>query len=355
MRHDMHPHLREDSLHAPFPRREARAQKRQEMPRIDSKQRFEPMGRLGHDHVRIGIEFHQMTEQGFRHERHIACHEQGAFGLQGFEPGSQTFERTASGKTIVHQARFWKGKAPRRIADDDDRVANPTQQSMRPNGQSLTAQRQERLVLTHAATLSSGEEDGSAAGLPMIARQPLPPDLLVRECHTLADLSLFAHGDRTVTNSLARFETKANTIPSREVDDLGGHAMAAANRLLDIQQGSRRNNDPLLSWLLAVLLLALPVSCQQHAKPSVNAEIPITAEVGEGLYALKNCASCHTISGRGGKIGCELTRVAMRRKKDWMIRWLRDPQAVRPGATMPNMHLKDSEARAIAEYLGTRK
>jgi cytochrome c2 len=84
-------------------------------------------------------------------------------------------------------------------------------------------------------------------------------------------------------------------------------------------------------------------------------EISATPEVGEALYAVKRCSTCHAIAGVGGRIGCDLTRVARRRKKDWMARWLLDPQRVRPGTNMPNMGLKNDEARAIAEYLATRR
>lgn len=107
----------------------------------------------------------------------------------------------------------------------------------------------------------------------------------------------------------------------------------------------------LRAWLVGYLLLGLP-GCQKAAPEE---KLPITAEVGEGLYALKRCSSCHAIDGEGGKIGCDLSRVARRREKEWMARWLKDPQAIRPGTRMPDMGLKDDEARAIAEYLATRR
>jgi cytochrome c2 len=105
------------------------------------------------------------------------------------------------------------------------------------------------------------------------------------------------------------------------------------------------------AWIAAFLVLGMP-GCQQAERQEA---IPLTAEVGEGLYALKRCSSCHAIDGVGGQIGCDLSRVARRREKDWMARWLLDPNEVRPGTRMPNMGLDENEARAIAEYLATRK
>lgn len=99
----------------------------------------------------------------------------------------------------------------------------------------------------------------------------------------------------------------------------------------------------------AVALLLL-LGCQGPPK-----RVAASAEVGEALYALKRCSTCHAIDGKGGAIGCDLTRVARRRNQAWMERWLADPQAVRPGTRMPNMGLKEDEVRAIAAYLATRR
>jgi len=31
--------------------------------------------------------------------------------------------------------------------------------------------------------------------------------------------------------------------------------------------------------------------------------------------------------------------------------WVKDPPALKPGAKMPNLHLSDADARAVAAYL----
>jgi cytochrome c2 len=108
-----------------------------------------------------------------------------------------------------------------------------------------------------------------------------------------------------------------------------------------------------MSRAVAIALLAVALPGCHRADP--HEPLPITADVGEGLYALKRCSSCHAIDGKGGRIGCDLSRVALRRDKDWMTRWLKDPQAVRPGTRMPDIGLSEDEAAAIAEYLATRR
>ncbi len=109
---------------------------------------------------------------------------------------------------------------------------------------------------------------------------------------------------------------------------------------------------PLRITLAAIILLTGAFGCQ---RTEPHEPLPVSAEVGEGLYALRRCSTCHAIDGSGGRIGCDLSRVARRREKDWIVRWLRDPQAVRPGTRMPDMGLSEEEALAIAEYLATRR
>ena len=81
-------------------------------------------------------------------------------------------------------------------------------------------------------------------------------------------------------------------------------------------------------------------------------------------FAAAGCSSCHTIAGTNynGAVGPNLTDLSDR----LMIAanlipntlanreaWIHDPQAVKPGALMPNLHLPMNEVRAIATYLGT--
>jgi mono/diheme cytochrome c family protein len=78
--------------------------------------------------------------------------------------------------------------------------------------------------------------------------------------------------------------------------------------------------------------------------------IPSTSE-GQRLFQEKGCIGCHSIGGKGGKIGPALDNVGMRRSPDWMIKHFRNPQAVSPGTVMPRFGFTEGEARALTDFL----
>lgn len=83
---------------------------------------------------------------------------------------------------------------------------------------------------------------------------------------------------------------------------------------------------------------------------------------GEQLFLTKGCVACHTIQGTTaqGKIGPDLTHLASRsvmagaimdRNLGTMENWLADPQAVKPGNLMPNLHLTQDEITKLGVFL----
>jgi len=88
--------------------------------------------------------------------------------------------------------------------------------------------------------------------------------------------------------------------------------------------------------------------------PIVNAPAVTSPSVlaGRALYAKSGCSACHSIHGKGGKIGPELTQVAVRRPDaDWHIRHFKDPKSVVPGSIMPKVDLTDKELRELTDYM----
>ncbi len=79
------------------------------------------------------------------------------------------------------------------------------------------------------------------------------------------------------------------------------------------------------------------------------------AAAGEKLYSEKGCSGCHAINGQGGKSGPDLSKVGDNRDAGWLMKWIKNPAAVNPGATMPAMPLKDDEIAAMATYLAGLK
>lgn len=65
------------------------------------------------------------------------------------------------------------------------------------------------------------------------------------------------------------------------------------------------------------------------------------------------CVACHSVGGRGGAVGPALDGVADRFEPSYLEQWLRDPNAVRPGTTMPQLPLTDAQVGELVAWLGT--
>lgn len=95
-----------------------------------------------------------------------------------------------------------------------------------------------------------------------------------------------------------------------------------------------------------------------------DAELARIVDEGSQLLMTKGCIACHTIQGTParGVLGPNLSHVGSRRtiaagilenNTENMIRWLRNPPGVKPGALMPALQMTDEELRTLAAYLGS--
>ena len=75
------------------------------------------------------------------------------------------------------------------------------------------------------------------------------------------------------------------------------------------------------------------------------------------FYSKYGCQSCHIADYKTDKgyVGPALASVGNRLTPVWMYKWLKDPNALRPGTLMPNLSLKDDEARDLTAFLVTLK
>ena len=90
---------------------------------------------------------------------------------------------------------------------------------------------------------------------------------------------------------------------------------------------------------------------------------PAAAGIGRGADVFATaCAACHTIrgTGAGGRAGPDLTHVATRRTlaagtltmtRGNLQGWIAQPQAIKPGTSMPAIPLDPADADAVASYL----
>ena len=85
---------------------------------------------------------------------------------------------------------------------------------------------------------------------------------------------------------------------------------------------------------------------------------------GERSIVAYGCGSCHVIPGvpsAEGRVGPPLTDLAdraflageLRNEPDALVRWIRQPQEIRPGSAMPDLGVSENDARDIAAYLYT--
>lgn len=86
------------------------------------------------------------------------------------------------------------------------------------------------------------------------------------------------------------------------------------------------------------------------------------AKLGRVLLAQYQCGACHQIGGVAaarGQLGPPLDGFGRRsyiagslpNDPETLVRWLVDPSALKPGASMPAMGVSEQDARHMAAYL----
>ena len=86
---------------------------------------------------------------------------------------------------------------------------------------------------------------------------------------------------------------------------------------------------------------------------------------GHAVIVHIGCGACHTIGGvegADGRIGPSLKDFKSKRyiagrlpnSPAQVRRWIRNPQAIRPGTIMPDLGLSDREVRDVVSYLYTQ-
>lgn len=126
-----------------------------------------------------------------------------------------------------------------------------------------------------------------------------------------------------------------------------------------------------LSWWGRLLTLAALLACAWliascgDARRTSRTVAGADLRAGREAVASYGCTSCHAVPGVRGVGGVEsgvgppLEGYAARRyiagtvanTDENLIRWIQDPQTIRPGSAMPTIGVSESDARNIAGYL----
>jgi cytochrome c oxidase subunit II len=122
------------------------------------------------------------------------------------------------------------------------------------------------------------------------------------------------------------------------------------------------------AWMRFVVIAQTPAQfetwLQQEAQP---APAPTGDKAtGAHLFQTMTCANCHAIRGlsAGVSFAPDLTHLGSRHTLAAgllpnaltnLVAWLRNPQALKPGVLMPNLHLSAVQATELATYLESLK
>jgi cytochrome c oxidase subunit II len=169
---------------------------------------------------------------------------------------------------------------------------------------------------------------------------------------------------RTRVNLVAKTDDVIHSIwiprLNRKIDTIPGHA----NRILLYADKPGRYRGQCAEFCgLQHAHMALYVFADPPARFRAwlrNMEQPAVG--GDRVFTDNQCASCHTIRGTSarGDIGPDLTHLRTRttlggltipNRRDYLTRWVRDPQHFKPGNKMPAVDLSPSELRRLVDYL----
>lgn len=127
----------------------------------------------------------------------------------------------------------------------------------------------------------------------------------------------------------------------------------------------RHRRVPTQAWLYrgGAFLLLLVLVWSLMALPLVAAPQPQSVDQGKTIFEQK-CASCHTIGG-GKRVGPDLKGVTEEKDRDWLMRWIANPDAMLKAGDptakkifeeynrvpMPNLGLSTEEVAAVLAYI----
>jgi mono/diheme cytochrome c family protein len=81
---------------------------------------------------------------------------------------------------------------------------------------------------------------------------------------------------------------------------------------------------------------------------------PQEIEAGHRLFDTRGCIGCHQIGAQGGYVGPGFTAgtpIGRKLRPGWIVKWLENPQAIKPDVLEPRYGFSRDEARELAAYL----
>jgi protein SCO1 len=150
--------------------------------------------------------------------------------------------------------------------------------------------------------------------------------------------------------------------PGPGIDGHTPHILIGNEPTEQWMRNSSTDNPSVIARLLTSFLSYGPVAHPVAARTGGNEGTPLKFTAGQYLFA-KDCAACHTL-GQGDKIGPDLKSVTRLRDREWLERFLHEPDKMREAGDpivvalterykvlMPNLYLGDQDIAALLDYL----
>jgi cytochrome c2 len=80
-------------------------------------------------------------------------------------------------------------------------------------------------------------------------------------------------------------------------------------------------------------------------------ELDELVDQGKIIFGRLRCLSCHTLNGKGGNIGPELSRISQKASRAWLSAWIRSPSTYNVHTVMPTFNMSITERLGLIEYL----
>jgi cytochrome c oxidase subunit 2 len=123
------------------------------------------------------------------------------------------------------------------------------------------------------------------------------------------------------------------------------------------------------AWMRIVVIAQTPADFAAWQRDQlVVPAVPAAGVAAQGaqIFRDQTCINCHTVAGTLGnqRIGPDLTHLADRstiaagaaaNTPANLLKWLEDPNSIKPETHMPNFQLSDGQAHALVAYMETLK
>jgi nitric oxide reductase subunit C len=102
-------------------------------------------------------------------------------------------------------------------------------------------------------------------------------------------------------------------------------------------------NEYVLGMAFIVFLFIIIAGCEMNSP-------------GAQLFQKGRCKECHTINGKGGSSGPNLTIVGSRRSREYIIEQIKNPKSHNPNSDMPSFsQMPEQDINDLADYLSHLK